>query len=318
MKMMNMFKIKFMYYYNAMIEILKKILLWIYIKIHMILINISIALYSTENDILKADSFDLKEGNKKVQRHRHKNKLLEKFYAGKRDEKYVQDYYEILKKSEKFIRTSTPRQMEVAAYKYGTNYGMKDKDGRKHEHYGFYDENHKYAGKTLNEIFEIETEERRTKDDDFEVIHIFNNIPIEAGLASILDVLEEKGDEEYEVVDIEKKSKQFIFPIKAMRDENANISNKIEQLCEFLHVKRIGLEHLQLEFFIPLKYKTNIIEENSKIFFEITNISGIFVNDEFGETKWFGVTKYIKRINYNNTHEVWKFEGIEMQKLGVY
>ena len=48
---------------------------------------------------------------------------------------------------------------------------------------------------------------------------IFNNKPIEVGLAKVMDVIEktekENVDYEYEVKDIQKKSKQFEFPIKA-------------------------------------------------------------------------------------------------------
>jgi len=28
------------------------------------------------------------------------------------------------------------------------------------------------------------------------------------------------------------------------------------------------------------------------------------------------MNKFIKRIKHNDTHEVWKFEGIEMQNMG--
>lgn len=282
------------------------------------MINISIALYNTEIEILKADPNDLQEKDKKTTRKLHRNPLLEKFYAGQTDEKYVQDYYELLKKADKFIRTATPHKMAIAADKYGTSYGMKDQYGRRYEHYGFFDEKHKHVGKTVGEVLELEFEERRTKDDNYELLGIFNNIPIEVGLVNIMDVIEktkkENVDFEYEVQDIFKKSKQFEFPIKVNRD-NENIINKIEQLTEFLHIKKIGFEHRQLEFFIPLKFKTELVEENSDIFKEIINIKEIFIRDEYGKLIGFGITKYIKRIKYNDTHDVWKFQGIEMQNM---
>jgi len=301
-----------------MIKFFKKIIFWIYIKIHSVMINISIALYNTEIEILKADPNDLQEKDKKTTRKLHRNPLLEKFYAGQTDEKYVQDYYELLKKADKFIRTATPHKMAIAADKYGTSYGMKDQYGRRYEHYGFFDEKHKHVGKTVGEVLELEFEERRTKDDNYELLGIFNNIPIEVGLVNIMDVIEktkkENVDFEYEVQDIFKKSKQFEFPIKVNRD-NENIINKIEQLTEFLHIKKIGFEHRQLEFFIPLKFKTELVEENSDIFKEIINIKEIFIRDEYGKLIGFGITKYIKRIKYNDTHDVWKFQGIEMQNM---
>jgi len=302
-----------------MIKFFKKVLLWIYIKIHSILINISIALYVTEQEILKADPNNLDEKNKRTTRKLHHNPLLEKFYAGQRDEKYVKDYYELLKKADKFMRTATPHKMAVAADKYGTSYGMKDIHGRRYEHYGFFDDKHKHAGKTLGEVLTLEFDERRTKDDDYELLYIFNNKPVEVGLANIMDVLEKPKEEnpeyEYQVVDVYKKSKQFIFPIQVTRDDE-NAVNKIEQLSEFLHVKKIGFEHRQLEFFIPLKFKTSELAEDSDVFKEIINIREIFVKDDYGQLIGFGLAKYDKRIIYNDTHEVLKFHGIEMEIMG--
>ena len=87
-------------------------------------------------------------------------------------------------------------------------------------------------------------------------------------------------------------------------------------MMKILNIKKIGFEFRQLEFFIPLKFKTMDVEENSKIFEEITNIKSIFVKNDYGELMGFGIVKLIKRIKHNDTHEVWKFEGIEMQTMG--
>jgi hypothetical protein len=281
------------------------------------MIAISIALFNTEQEILKADPNDLDERAKKNQRMRHRNQLLEKFYAGQTDEKYVKDYYEVLKKADKFIRTATPHQMAIAADKYGTSYGMKDRWGRRYEHYGFFDDKHKHAGKTLAEVLALEFEERRTKDDDYELLYIFNNKPIEVGLVKVMDVVEKKQGslDEYEVVDMEKKSKSFQFPIKIRREKEDTV-NKIEELTEFLHIKKIGFEYRQLEFFIPLKFKTTEFDEESDIFKEIIDIQQVYLNDEYGQLMGFTINKYFKRINYNDTHEVLKFEGIEMEMVG--
>ena len=298
----------------------EKIILWTYIKIHSMMINISIALYNTEEEILKADPNDLQERDKKETRKLHRNQLLEKFYQGQRDEKYVQDYYELLKKADKFIKTSTSHQRLVAIDRHMRHLNdeekrnEKDPYGRRYNYAGFFDENHKHAGKTLGEVIELEFEERRTKDDDYELLRIFNNKPIEAGIAKFYDAIEKSKTEntEFEVTVM----KSFDFPLKAQRDDE-NVINKIEQLTEFLHVKKIGFEYRQLEFFIPLKFGTENIEENSIIFKEITNIKSIFVKDEYGELIGFGIIKFIKRIKHNNTHEVWKFEGIEMQNMSL-
>jgi len=285
------------------------------------MINISIALRNTEEDILKANPFDLQERDKKTTRMLHRNPLLEKFYAGNRDEKTIQHFYELLKKTDKFLKTATPHKMAVAADKHGSNYGLEDIYGKKYEHYGFFDAKHKHAGKTLEEVLDQEFKDRRTTDDDLELLYIFNNEPIEVGLIKIFDVLEEPTDEnadyEYVVADIEKKSKQFNFPIKVQRD-NENVVNKIEQLTEFMHVKMIGFEHRQLEFFIPLKYKIDEVKENSDIFNELINIKTVFIRNEYGEFVGFGITNFIKRIKFNDTHEVWKFNGIELKDMGEF
>jgi hypothetical protein len=324
-----------------MFNFLKKAYFWCYIKIHTILISISIALYNTEQDILKADPNDLTEKDKRTTRKLHRNPTLEKFYAGKTDEKYVQEYYEILKKADKFMRTATPHQMALAADKRGTNYGMKDQYGRRYEHYGFYDDKHKHAGKTVGEILVAEFEERRTKDDDYEILHIFNNKPIEVGLGRIFDVVKKTDKVEtvpvissitktesaeianvtdyqqqnvYEVNDMLERSKSFEFPIKVLR-ENYSSKNKIEQLTEFLHVKKIGFEYRQLEFFIPLKFKSTELTEDSDIFKELIDIKEVYLHGDYGELIGYGVIKYIKRITHNETHDVLKFEAIEMQNV---
>ena len=298
--------------------LLNNILLWIYLKFRSIIMMISLSLYQTEIEILKANPNDLNEKNNHTQRMRSRNQLLEKFYAGQTDEKYVQDYYEVLKKADKFIRTATPHQMAIAADKHGTNYGMKDRYGRRYEHYGFFDDKHKHTGKTLGEVLVLEFEERRTKDDDLEIMYIFNNKPIEVGLSQVMDVVEKKENslDEYEVVDMEKKSKQFQFPIKIIREKKDTI-NRIEELSEFLHIKKIGFEYRQLEFFIPLKFRTSEHDEDSDIFKQIIDIQQAFICDEYGELIGFSINKYIKRIKYNDTHDVLKFDGIEMQTMGA-
>lgn len=298
-----------------MIEFFKKIYFWCYIKIHTIIIAISIALFNTEQEILKADPNDLGERDKRDTRKLHRNQVLEKFLQGQTDEKYVKDYYEILKKADKFIRNATPRQMAVAADKYGTSYGMKDQYGRTFEHYGFFDEKHKNAGKTLAEVLEKEYDERRTKDDDLELIYIFNNKPIMAGMAKFYDAIEKSKTDntQFEVTAV----KSLEFPLKIER-ENKDVTNKIEQLTEFLHIKKIGFEYRQLEFFIPLKFHTIKLSEGSEIFKEIINIKEVYIRDEYGQLHGFAILKYLKRINYKDTHEVFKFEGIEMEIVGIH
>jgi len=316
----------------------QKKILWLYLTLHSFLIKLGISMVNTDNELLKAGTLNILEKDKKTTRKLHKSNMLEKFYAGVKDEQVTTQFYEILKKADKFVRTSTPHKVAVTADKHRMNYGMKDQYGRRYEHYGFFDDKHKHAGKTIGEVLELEYEERRTKDDSYELLYIFDNNPVEVGFSKAFDVLKkidddselvkiEKdnsiddigeliNDENFEVLDILSKSKTFTFPIKASRD-NEDIVNKIEQLTEYLHIKKIGFEYRQLEFFIPLKYKTEEIEENSQIFLELTNFNSIFVKNEYGELMGFGIIKFKKRIKHNNAFEVWKFEGIEMENVRI-
>ena len=283
---------------------------------------LALAMHRTEYDVLHAESNSSdKDGKRQSQRMLHHNPFIEMLLSGVKNEQMVNSYYELLMKADKFIKTATPHKMALAGDKHGSNYGLKDQYGRRWEHYGFFDEKHRHSGKTIAEVIALDLEERRTKDDDYELLQIYNNKPIEVGFSKVLDVvekIEKEGSEfEYQVVDVFRKSKQFRFPIKAYR-EDENIINKIEQLTEFLHVKKIGFEFRQLEFFIPLKFKTEDVEENSEIFLDITNFTSIFVKDDYGKLIGYGINKFIKRIRYNDTHEVWKFEGIEMQDMGAY
>jgi hypothetical protein len=290
----------------------KSIYVWIYIKIHSFFLNLGIALYNTEVEILKANPNNLGEKDKKITRKLHHNPLLEKFYAGQRDEKYVQTYYELLEKAEKFRRKATQHKMEVAAYKYNTNYGMKDQYGRRYEHYGFFDDKHKHSGKTIGEVLELELKERKTNDDNLQIIYIFNNNPIDVGLSGVIDFVEKDDNDQYQACDIKQKSKSLKFPIKIHRD-NDDVVNKIEQLCELLHVKKIGFNNVQLEFFIPIKYNTGELSDDSEIFKELINVDSVYVKDELGKLISFGQIKYKKRILHNDMYDVIKFDGVEME-----
>jgi hypothetical protein len=197
------------------------------------MLYISIALFNTENEILKADPNNLGEKNKHVQRMRHRNQVLEKFYAGQTDEKYVQDYYEILKKADTFMKNATPFKMAVGADKHGMNYGKEDKYGRTYEHLGFYDVKSKHSGKTLGEVIEEQMIERRTTDDNYELLYIFDNKPINNGLLDLPKYVSEST--KFSVEDLVKNSKSMEFPIKIYRANN-EVVNKIEQITE--HLKR--------------------------------------------------------------------------------
>ena len=289
-----------------MIYWLKYIFLKLNLFIHSLIVRISISLYNTENELLRTNPDDLKEDDKKITRKLHHNILLEKFNQGQRDEKYVTDYYLLLKKADEFMRNGNVVNIKAAIEKHNLNYGMFND-----EHIGFYDKNHKYYGKDMVEINKIELENRKTNDDDYELLYIFNNKPIERGLSSIIDSVELNRNNVEVYNYINNTSKQFDFPIKVKHKKN-NINN-IAVLTDVLHVKKIGFEYRQLEFFIPLKYKTKELKKSNKIFKEIIDVLEVYMRDEYGDLIGFKVNKFIKRIT-TDTHEVIKFEAIELKK----
>lgn len=293
-------------------KFLKNILLWLYLKYHNIATTIAIALYNTEVEILKADPNDLQEKDKRIQRNLHRNQTLEKFYAGQIDEKYIRGYYDVLKKSDKFLKTANEHQLAVAADKYAKNYAQADEWGKKFEHFGFFDDKHKHFGKSLEEILALEKEERRTKDDEYELLLIYDNKPIEGSVDKLQEAIE-KGKEqnlEFEMISL----KSLHFPVKIVR-KNEKAVNKIEELAETLHIKKIGFEYRLLEFHIPIFFKTLAISENSIIFAELIDIDEVYIKDRYGELTGFKINKFVKRIIHNNVYDVFKFEAIEMQTI---
>ena len=278
------------------------VFLWIYIKIHTALFNLGWAMEDAAMTNLDVDE------KKKFNKRWIRSQLLQKFEQGQRDEKYVQDYYELLKKADKFMRTATPHQMAVAADKNAMNVGRKDRHGRSLDHVGFFNEGHKNAGKTMGEVLDAEMRERRTTDDDYELLSIFNNTPIEVGLSQIDDVV----DDEFKVNDLIEKSKTLKFPMSVNRDKDA--LNKLEQLTAFLHIKKIGFEHRQLECFIPTKFKIKDLDVESDIFKQIINITSIYLHDNYNELIGYTIIDYTKLLSIEH-YDVLKFHAIEMQTI---
>lgn len=239
--------------------------------------------------------------------------FLEKMFQGKHDEQYVQKFYEILKKADDFMRKSTPHKMAATADRHTRI--IEDKES---VHFGFFDERHRHYGKTPQEVFEIELEERRTKDDKYKLIKIINNKPIPAGLSTITDVVKEVKNKDGKIVyivdDINKKSKQNKFPIRVVRSGEKCI-NKIEELTDFVHIKEKSDQRRRFEFFIPLKFKTNTFEDDTTVIKDILNVDEFYIQDEYGELTGYSIEKFIKRFVHNDMYEVFRFDGFEMSKI---
>jgi len=313
----------------------EKIFLWFIGVWYKIIISLSLVLYRSEDDIFRTKPDNINEKNKYNIRMQHRNSFIEMILSGIRQEKIIKDYYEILKKADKFMRNSTPEQIEMSATKWGlNNYGKtddevknigkvakriqrdkdgkiikskddksksktrKDKFGRRYEHYGFFDPKSRNYGKTLGDVIRNEITERVTTDDTYPIEFMFTNKSVENGIAKVNEIVETKTDKSntgFESMNEYEKALNKKYPLKVIR-ENETAINKIEQLTEFLHVKQINSKHRVLEFFIPAKYKTFELSEESDIFVELINIKQVWINDEYGELYGFKIKNFRKRI----------------------
>ena len=143
----------------------------------------------------------------------------------------------------------------------------------------------------------------------YEILFIFNNQPIQAGLSKV----EEFVDQELKMKDLQEKSKTFEFPLKVTHKNKKNV-NKIEELTDYLHVKKIGFEHRQLEFFVNKKFQTKDFDDNNPIIKEIIDVNEVYVKNIYGDLLGFNIKKYMKRIDHEE-FDVFVFHGIEMKTI---
>lgn len=302
-------------------KFVKKIYNKIFVYFKLLAFNLGIGMRNVENDILKnMGGGSINEKNKKETRRVSHSQLLEKFYQGVKDEKYVKDYYEILKKADTFIERSTNKQYGATADKLGMNYGKKDIHGLRHEHYGFFDEKSKHYGKTLGEVIKSEMKERATKDDNYEIIYIHNNLPTIKHNDIIDTLLDNMNKDDYSLnmdknvkVSLSQKAK---FNLKIVR-ENDNVINKIEQLTDYVHVKKVSEEYRQLEFFVNNKFGLYNFDDDSDIFNEIIDIDEVWFTDKYGDVTAYKINNYKKRLDYDDNYEVIKFFCKEMEVIKV-
>ena len=289
---------------------IKLVFLWLYTSFHIIMVRISIALYNAEIEVLKADPNALNEKGKKNQKIRIRNPLHRKMDQGQRDQQYMQDYYEVLKKADKFMKNSTPEQMEMAANKWGMsvgktdaelkNVGRKEKDkpkkdkwGKRYDHFGFYDPKNKNYGKTMAEVMVEEIQQRVTTDDDYSIEFMFSNKPANIGIGKNHEVVEDKALG-FRELNIYEKAKIRKFPMTVQRTKE-ECFNKIEQLTEYVHIKRLDDENKIIEFFIPAKYGVFKHDEESETFKEIIDINTVWIKDEYDNRYGYNISGYYKK-----------------------
>jgi len=258
-----------------------------------IMFRISFALKTVEEE-LKANAMDLVNSVKREYKKRINNPTLRKMQDGQADEKYNQQYYEILKKADEIVYSSNPDKMEKMADKHGVNIGAKDKWGMRWDHHGFLDPKHKHYGKTLKEIRDLEILERKTLDDNYKVIAMFTN-KTELSFVEATKVLKSENDK-FAVPELHEMAKLQKFPLKVIR--KAEAVNKIEQLIEFIHVKSITTKHFIVEAFIPVKFGLGRIADDDRIMKELTDIDQIWFSDDYGDRHAYRITSFYKRSKH--------------------
>lgn len=284
-----------------------------------ILIRISLALKNIDDD-LRANVADLFRGNIIEYKKRHRNPVLNKMEQGQQDERYTQQFYEILKKADEFVRSTNPDKAAKVADRHGVNIGAKDKWGMRWDHHGFLDPKHKYYGKTLKEIRDIEIQERKLKDDDYPILVMFTN-KAELSFVDALHVLKEKEDS-FQIPELSEMAQKQKFPLMVVRSKE--VKNKIEQLAEFVHVKSVSSKHFIIELFIPAKYKLKNFDNETAVFRELIEIEQIWFQDDYGDKHAYRVTEFYKRgthIDYvedgenKYRYDVIKFKGEIIEEL---
>jgi len=114
-----------------MIRWFKHILFSIYLRIHSILMMLGVAMKITEDEILKANPDDLDERNKYNIQAQHRLEFVQKMRDGVRDEKFVQEFYEVLRKADEFQLNATKLKKEIAIDEWGMSVGKDHTGGTK-------------------------------------------------------------------------------------------------------------------------------------------------------------------------------------------
>lgn len=258
-----------------------------------VLLRISIALKSVEEEIRETAS-DLFIGKRKEFKRRSNNPVLRKMEQGETDERYVQQYYEILKKADDIVISTNPDKAAKMADKHGVNIGAKDKWGMRWDHHGFLDPKHKHYGKTLKEIRDLEIQERKQDEDNYPVIAMFTN-KSELSFVQATKVLKSENDSFY-IPELFEMAKLQKFPLKIIRKND--VLNRIEQLAEYVHVKSITSKHFIIEMFIPTKFKLDTLPEDGDVMKELTDIQQVWFSDDYGDKHFYKVTSFYKKTKH--------------------
>jgi hypothetical protein len=255
------------------------------------LLKSSLAMNNTENDLLKPDPAQLQTGSKKEYQKPTSN-LLESLRRGDYNAEYVNHFYEVLRRADEIVASSSADEMAMLAEKYGmgsaaqNSYNMLNEDQKK-----------RYGGKNSQDIRKEQISQRVTIDDNYQIDHMVIN------KRTLKNVFESAIGQ----------PRQYDFTLKVGR--RYKTSNTIEELCEYMHVKHLGENQKLLEFYIPKKYKIGSVE-HSDAMNEVISFEHVSFADQYGKKYEYSIKKFYK-ISENNQYDVLKFNAVIIQNIGV-
>jgi hypothetical protein len=235
-----------------------------------ILIKISIAMSKLENQLFKNSDEALNSGDGS-EINNIKSDLLKSLYNGEYNQEYVNKFYRILKKSDNLILNSNRLELLEKTKRHGMDTGNEDI-------IRFLNSNMEYKN--------IRIEDKIDKSDNFEIEKIITN--------------------KIEIINIEDAinghKAKFITTLKS-KTIDRNI--KIEEITDYLHIKKINDNEKLLEFYLN---NTHNIDE---IFNELINIDNIYFKDIYGDRLEYKIVEYINKNSFNS-YNILKFLAHEV------
>jgi hypothetical protein len=255
------------------------------------LLKSSLAMKNAEDDILKPDPAQLQTGSKKEYQKPTSN-LLESLRRGDYNAEYVNHFYEVLRRADEIVANSTPDEMKMLAERYGMGDAAKNS-------YNMISEDHKkrFGSKSNDQIRKEQVSQRVTSDDNYPIDHMIINKRI------LKNVFESAMGQ----------ARQYEFSLKVNR--RVGTINKIEELCEYMHVKHLGENHKLLEFYIPKKFKI-ASTQHMEALNEVKIFDYVSFTDQYGKKFDYSIKNFYK-LSENNQYDVLKFNAVLIQNIDV-
>lgn len=256
------------------------------------LLKSSLAMKSTEEEIMAPDPAQLQTGQKKEFQKISSSQLLESLRRGDYNAQYVNYFYEVLRRADDIVANSTPEEMRLLAEKYGMGETTDNQFKFLHE-----DHKAKYGDKSQQQIRKEQILQRVTGDDSYDIDHMVIN------KRTVTNMFESA----------QGAPRKYDFTLKVNRKFQS--INKIEELSEYMHVKHIGENQKLLEFYVPKKFGITS-PDNSDALNEIKTFDYVSFTDQYGKQFQYSIKKFYK-LSQNNNYDVLKFNAVHIQNIGT-